>query len=113
MVRVARRPALPHAFRPHISFQRFAFSVSFPVTKSCDKSYDKSYGQLRPCTANTVRILLRYTPFILYNLWLLVRFLTCRQTGIVGGRPPLPPHRFVSYVLAVLTTGAKSGRPPD
>ena len=80
------------------------------------KSCDKSYEQLRPWTTSnrhSVRILLWYIPFILYNLWMLARFLTGRRTGIVGGRPPLPLHRFVSYMLAVLTVEAKSGRPPD
>ena len=80
-----------------------------------ENSY-KSYEQLRPWTASNrhaVRILLWYIPFVLYNLWVLARFLTCRQTGIVGGHPSLPLHRFVSYMLTVLTVEAKSGRPPD
>ena len=78
------------------------------------KSCDKSYEQLQPWTTSnrhSVRILLWYIPFILYNLWMLARFLTGRRTGIVGGRPPLPLHHFVSYMLAVLTVEAKSGRP--
>ena len=79
------------------------------------KSCGKSYEQLRPWTTNrySVRILLWYIPFILYNLWMLVRFITGRRTGIVGSRPQLPLHRFVSYMLAVLAVEAKSGRPPD
>ena len=71
------------------------------------------YEQLWPRTTNTVRILRWYIPFILYNLWMLARFITGRRTGIVGARQPLPLHRFVSYMLAVLTTEAKPGRPPD
>ena len=83
------------------------------------KSCDKSYEQLRPWTTSnrhSVLLLLWYIPFILCNPWMLARFITGRRTAIVGARPPLPLHCFVSYmlaVLAVLTVEAKSGRPPD
>ena len=58
---------------------------------------------LSPITLNT----------LLYNLWMTARFLTDRRTGVIGGRSPLPLTRFVSYMQAVLTVGAMSGRPPD
>lgn len=80
------------------------------------KSYDKSYEQLRPWTTSNkhaVRILLWFMPFVLYNLWALARFLTGKRTGIVGDRSPMALYLFVSYILAILTTNAKSGRPPD
>ena len=87
----------------------------YKMRRGIENSY-KSYEQLRPWTtsnSHSVRILLWYIPFVLYNLWMLARHITGRRTGITGGRPPLPLHRFVSYMLAILTVEARSGRPPD
>ena len=80
-----------------------------------ENSY-KSYEQLRPWTTSnklSVRILLWFIPFILYNLWLLARFLTAKQTGMAGGRPPLTLSLFVKGILNKLNDNARSGRPPD
>ena len=82
---------------------------------SIENSY-KSYEQLRPWTtsnSHSVRILLWFIPFVLYNLWMIARHVTGRQTGINGGRPPYPLYLFVSYMLAELNVAARSGRPPD
>ena len=80
-----------------------------------ENSY-KSYEELRPWTTSnkmSVRFLLWFIPFVLCNLWVIARFITGRQTGVVGGRSPMPLDRFVSYMLAVLNENTKSGRPPD
>ena len=80
------------------------------------KNSYKSYEQLRPWTTSnklSVRILLWFIPFILYNLWLLARFLTAKQTGMAGGRPPLTLSLFVKDILNKLNDNARSGRPPD
>ena len=81
-------------------------------------SIENSYKceKIRPWTTSkklTIRILLWFVPILLYNLWMTARFLTDRRTGVIGGRSPLPLTRFVSYMQAVLTVGAMSGRPPD
>ena len=80
-----------------------------------ENSY-KLYEELRPLTTGnkmSVRFLLWFIPFVMCHLWVMARLMTCRQTGIVGGRSPMSLHRFVSYMLAVLNENAKSGRPSD
>ena len=94
---------------PHLvaEFYRLRWSI--------ENSY-KVYEKMRPWTTSdsyTVRILLWFLPFVLYNLWIIARFLTGKRTGDIGGRSPLPIIRFVSYMQAILAVEAMSGRPPD
>ena len=83
-----------------------------------ENSY-KSYEELRPWTtsdSHSVRIILWFIPFVLYNLWMMARYITARQAGMAGmagGRPPLPLLRFVSHMRSILSVEAKPGRPPD
>lgn len=44
--------------------------------------------------------MLWFIPVVLYNLWMMARFLTDKQTGTIGGRSPLPLTRFVSLMQA-------------
>ena len=77
----------------------------------------KCYEQLRPWTTSTsysVRILLWFFPFVLYNLWIIACFITTRQQITVNrNRLPCPLVLFVSMILYPLKVEAKSGRPPD
>lgn len=80
-----------------------------------ENSY-KSYEQLRPWTtssSHSVRILLWFIPFVLYNLWMIARFITARKLATREGRPPCPLYLFVSCMLGELKAVAASGRPPD
>ena len=80
-----------------------------------ENSY-KSYEQLRPWTtsnSHSIRILLWFIPFVLYNIWMIARFLTARKLGITEGRPPCSQHRFVACMLGELKEIFKSGIPPD
>ena len=80
-----------------------------------ENSY-KSYEELRPWTTSnsySVRILLWFFPFVLYNLWMIARFITARKLAIVEGRSPCELHLFVSYMLGQMKAIAMSGRPPD
>ena len=77
---------------------------------SIENSY-KCYEKIRPWTTSkklAIRILLWFMPILLYNLWIMARFLTDKRTGIIGGRSPLPLTRFVSYMQ-----GMRSGPPLD
>ena len=79
-----------------------------------ENSY-KSYEQLRPWTTSnnySVRILLWFLPFVLCNIWMIARFITCKQTGECT-RSPYALYLFVSCILTELDAIARSGRPPD
>lgn len=73
----------------------------------------KSYEQLRPWTASShsVRILLWFMPSVLYNLWVMTRFMAARQCDTAVGRPPCPLHLFVLGMRDELDAAAKSGEP--
>ena len=79
-----------------------------------ENSY-KSYEQLRPWTTSSchsVRILLWFLPSILYNIWMLARFLTAKKAGECA-RPPLPLCFFVACLLAEVTATVLAEKPPD
>ena len=49
----------------------------------------KSYEQLRPWTTSnkhSVSIILWFLPFVLYNLWMMARYITARQAGTAARR---------------------------
>ena len=80
----------------------------------------KSYEATRPRTTSTdysVRILLWFIPFILYNVWILARFMAARDRGHhPGARPPVTLNLFVSMLLDAANmqpAGNPGGRPPD
>ena len=84
-----------------------------------ENSY-KSYEAMRPRTTSTdysVRILLWFIPFILYNIWILARFMAARGRGHhPGARPPATLSLFVSMLLdaaSMQPAGNPGGRPPD
>ena len=83
-----------------------------------ENSY-KSYEAMRPRTTSTdysVRILLWFIPFILYNVWILARFMAARGRAHLGARPPVTLKLFVSMLLDAANTqpaGNPGGRPPD
>ena len=80
-----------------------------------ENSY-KSYEEMRPWTTSnnySIRILLWFFPFVLYNLWMIARFITARKLAIVEGRSPCELHLFVSYMLGQMTVMAMTDRPPD
>ena len=78
-----------------------------------ENSY-KSYEQLRPWTTSSchsVCILLWFIPSVLYNLWMIARYLTAKKAG-ASSRPPLPLHRFVSCMLTEIAAVERSKGPP-
>ena len=83
-----------------------------------ENSY-KSYEAMRPRTTSTdysVRILLWFIPFILYNVWILARFMAARGRAHPGARPPVTLRQFVSLLLEAANTqpaGNPGGHPPD
>ncbi len=84
-----------------------------------ENSY-KSYEAMRPRTTSTdysVRILLWFIPFILYNVWILARFMAARDRGHhPGARPPVTLNLFVSMLLDAANmqpAGNPGGHPPD
>ena len=83
-----------------------------------ENSY-KSYEAMRPRTTSTdysVRILLWFIPFILYNVWILARFMAARGRACTGARPPATLNLFVSMLLDAANmqpAGNPGGRPPD
>ncbi len=84
-----------------------------------ENSY-KSYEAMRPRTTSTdysVRILLWFIPFILYNVWILARFMAARGRGHhPGARPPVTLNLFVSMLLDAANmqpAGNPGWHPPD
>ena len=84
-----------------------------------ENSY-KSYEAMRPPTASTgypVRILPRFIPFILYDIWILARFMAARgRERHPGARPPATLSLSVSELLEAASmqpAGNPGGRPPD
>ena len=82
-----------------------------------ENSY-KCYEQMRPrttTTSNTVRIVLWFIPFLLYNMWVLARFMTGRQCGFGDWRSPYTLQLFTTILLyaALDELGTQKRRPPD
>ena len=84
-----------------------------------ENSY-KNYEQMRPRTTSTdysVRILLWFIPFILYNVWILARFMADRGRARTGARPPVTLNLFVSMLLEAVNMQPAGhhpgGHPPD
>ena len=84
------------------AFRVVAASVTRPRTTSTDCS---------------VRILLWFISFILYNVWILARFMAARGGGYhPGARPPVTLNLFVSMLLDAANmqpAGNPGGHPPD
>ncbi len=84
------------------------------------KNSCKSYEAMRPRTTSTdysVRILPWFTPFILYGVWILARFMAARgREHRPGARPPATLNPSVSELLEAASmqpaTGNPGGRPP-
>ena len=66
-------------------------------------------------TSRIVRIILRPIPFLLYNMRILTRFVTCRRCGLGGQRPPCTLQLFTAIHLhaALSESGVQRRRPPD
>ena len=68
-------------------------------------------------TDYSVRILLWLIPFILYNVWILARFMAARgRAYLLGTQSPITLNLFVSMVLKATNMQPASnpgGRPPD
>ena len=83
-----------------------------------ENSY-KSYEQMRPRTTSTdysVRILMWFMPFLLYNIWVLARFLAARRGLVRNGRPPCTLSLFTSMLMDAATmqfAGCTNRHPPD
>ena len=82
-----------------------------------ENSY-KCHEQIRPRTTSTkyqVRILWWFLPFVLYNAWILGRFLTSRKTGIQDTEI-CTLGEFVSYIQVAAFDDdperEKKGKPP-
>ena len=80
------------------------------------KSYDKLYEQMRPRTTSTsysVRILLWILPLVLYNIWILARFMTVRQAADGSADPPVTLKLFLSMLLDAANTQYLISQAPD
>lgn len=83
-----------------------------------ENSY-KSYEQMRPRTTSTdysVRILMWFMPFLLYNIWVLARFLAARRGLVRNGRPPCTLSLFTSMLMdaaAMQFAECPNRHPPD
>ena len=82
-----------------------------------ENSY-KCYEQMRPrttTTSNTVRIVFWFIPFLLYNMWILTRFMTDRRHESDSWRSPYTLQLFTTILLyaALEELGTQKRRPPD
>ena len=75
----------------------------------------KLYEQMMPRTTSTnyVRILLWILPLMLYNIWVLARFITARQVADGSTDPPVTLKLFLSMLLDALNTQHLISRAPD
>ena len=66
-------------------------------------------------TSNTVRIVFWFIPFLLYNMWILTRFMTDRRHESDSWRSPYTLQLFTTILLyaALDELGAQKRRPPD
>ena len=85
------------------------------IENSC-KSYEAT-GPRTTSTDHSVRILPWFIPFILYNIWILARFMAARGgEHHPGARPPATLSLSVSALMeaaGMQPAGNPGGRPPD
>ena len=82
-----------------------------------ENSY-KCYEQMRSrttTTSHTARIVLWFIQFLLYNMWVLARFMACHRCGFGDWRPPYALQLFTTILLyaALDKLGAQKRRQPD